>query len=116
VEVVWELFDTPTYVRKMHGLQLLQKVKNYLNDRRLYRREFQHNFIKYMCNSNLLLIIIMEGCVCGCLYVDDNHSSLENGRSSKLQLYLQDDYEMCHVEYNQYSLRTEADCRVRFFR
>jgi hypothetical protein len=67
-----------------------------------------------MCNSNLWLISVMVECVCGCLYVGDNHSSLEKGRSSKLQLYLQDDYEICHVEYNQYSLRSEADVVLRF--
>jgi hypothetical protein len=69
-----------------------------------------------MCNSNLLLNSIMEGCVCGCLYVGGNCCSLENGRSSKLLLYLQDDCAICHVEYNQYSLRLEADCCVRFSR
>jgi hypothetical protein len=58
----------------------------------------------------------MEGCVCGCLYVGDNRCSLEHGRSAKLLLYLQDDCAICHVEYYQYSLRSEADCCVRFFR
>ena len=32
------------------------------------------------------------------------YCSLENGRTSKLQLYLQDDYEMSHAECNRYSI------------
>ena len=44
-----------------------------------------------------------------CLWESLCHHSIENGRITNLQLYLLDDYEMSHAEYNQHSIRSEAD-------
>ena len=44
-----------------------------------------------------------------CLWESLCHHSIENGRITNLQLYLLDDYEMSHAEYNQQSIRSEAD-------